>query len=45
MSDTNEYKSAGNQFSKEEEKLWSVLVHAVAIVFEFFAPVLGFLLF
>ena len=29
----------------ENEKMWAVLVHALAIVFEFFAPLIGFLLF
>lgn len=33
------------QFSPEEEKLWSILVHVLAIFFEFFAPLLGYLLF
>lgn len=41
---TNPYAS-NSQFSPEQEKLWSVLVHLLGIFFEFFAPLLGYLLF
>ena len=41
---TNPYAS-NSQFSPEQEKLWSVLVHILGIFFEFFAPLLGYLLF
>jgi uncharacterized Tic20 family protein len=44
MSNQNPYASE-DQMTPEAEKMWAVLVHALAIVFEFFAPLLGYLLF
>lgn len=41
---TNPYASS-SEFTPEQEKLWSVLVHILGIFFEFFAPLLGYLLF
>ena len=44
MKMSNPYASEA-QMTPEAEKMWAVLVHALAIVFEFFAPLLGYLLF
>ncbi len=41
---SNPYE-ANSKFTPDEEKLWSVLVHILGIFFEFFAPMLGYLLF
>ncbi len=41
---TNPYAS-NSEFTPEQEKIWSVLVHILGIFFEFFAPLLGYLLF
>jgi uncharacterized Tic20 family protein len=40
MTNTNPY--ASNNFSPETEKLLAILVHVLAIPFEFFAPVIGY---
>jgi len=44
MSDQNSYSSAPEPFSPDQEKFWAIAVHAFGIVFEFFAPLLGYLL-
>jgi uncharacterized Tic20 family protein len=44
MKMSNPYASEA-PMTPEAEKMWAVLVHALAIVFEFFAPLLGYLLF
>lgn len=44
MSDTNPYAS-DEPMSPQTEKAWSVAVHLLAIPFEFFAPVIGYLVF
>ncbi len=44
MSNQNSYSSAPEPFSPDQEKFWAIAVHAFGIVFEFFAPLLGYLL-
>lgn len=44
MADSNPYAS-GSPMSKEGEKLWAVAGHLLAIPFEFFGPVFGYILF
>ena len=44
MSDNNPYAS-NKPLEPQTEKLLSVLVHLLAIPFEFFAPVIGYLVF
>ena len=44
MTETNPYAN-NSPMTPENEKLWSVAVHLLAIPFEFFAPLLGYLLF
>ena len=44
MSTPNPYAS-NKQMSPETEKVWAIATHLLAIPFEFFAPLLGYLLF
>ena len=39
---TNNNPYASNNFSPETEKLLAILVHVLAMPFEFFAPVIGY---
>ncbi|WP_296630191.1 DUF4870 domain-containing protein [Rhodoluna sp.] len=43
MSD-NDYTTPAEPLSKEGERFWAIAVHALGIVLEFFAPLLGYLL-
>ncbi len=45
MSFEDGYRKPAKRFTKDQEKTWSVVVHAVGIVFEFFGPLVGYLLF
>jgi uncharacterized Tic20 family protein len=40
----NDYSTPGEPMSKESERFWAIAVHALGIPFEFFAPLLGYLL-
>ena len=40
----NDYRTAPATLSKENERFWAIAVHALGIPFEFFAPLLGYLL-
>lgn len=44
MSDNNPYASTA-PMSPENEKAWAIAVHLLAIPFEFFAPLIGYLVF
>lgn len=44
MNETNPYQTPQEPLSPEMQRLLAVAVHAFAIVFEFFAPLLGYLL-
>lgn len=44
MTDNNPYAS-NDPMSKDSEKTWAVAGHLLAIPFEFFAPLIGYLLF
>lgn len=44
MTDSNPYATPQEPLSPELERLWAIAVHAFGIVFEFFAPLLGYLL-
>lgn len=45
MSENNPYAKTGNDMSPESEKAWAIALHLLAIPFEFFAPLLGYLIF
>ena len=40
----NEYATPAEPLSKDAERFWAIAVHAFGIIFEFFAPLLGYLL-
>lgn len=44
MSDQNLYATKPEPLSPDQERLWAIAVHAFGVVFEFFAPLLGYLL-
>lgn len=44
MTQENPYSVPQEPLSPELERLWAIAVHALGIVFEFFAPLLGYLL-
>lgn len=44
MTTNNPYSAPQEPLSPELERLWAIAVHAFGIVFEFFAPLLGYLL-
>jgi uncharacterized protein len=44
MSDQNNYKVIPEPFTPEQERFWAIAVHAFGAIFEFFAPLLGYLL-
>lgn len=44
MSEPSEYANNPQPFSADQERLWAIAVHAFGVVFEFFAPLLGYLL-
>ena len=44
MSDQNIYSNEPAPLSPDQERFWAIAVHAFGIIFEFFAPLLGFLL-
>ncbi|MFM1983877.1 MAG: hypothetical protein RL723_312 [Actinomycetota bacterium] len=44
MSQNNIYSIPQEPLKPEIERLWAIAVHAFGIVFEFFAPLLGYLL-
>lgn len=44
MSETNPYQS-NEPMAPENEKAWAIAVHLLAIPFEFFAPLIGYLVF
>lgn len=44
MNEPNPYQTPQEPLSPELERLWAIAVHAFGIVFEFFAPLLGYLL-
>ncbi len=43
MTESNPYSSS--KLSPEGEKLWAIGIHLLAIPFEFFAPLIGYLVF
>ena len=45
MSDQNNYSGAPAPLTPDQERLWAIAVHAFGVIFEFFAPLLGYLLF
>jgi uncharacterized Tic20 family protein len=44
MSNQNDYSGTPAPFTAGQERLWAIAVHALGVVFEFFAPLLGYLL-
>lgn len=44
MSQSNPYAIPQEPLKPEIERLWAIAIHAFGIVFEFFAPLLGYLL-
>jgi uncharacterized Tic20 family protein len=44
MSDQNKYQVTPEPFTPDQERVWAIAVHAFGVVFEFFAPLLGYLL-
>ena len=43
MSETNPYSTPQEPLTPELQRLWAIAVHALGIVLEFFAPLLGYL--
>ena len=44
MSEQNIYSNSPAPLSPDQERFWAIAVHAFGIIFEFFAPLLGYLL-
>ena len=44
MSKQNDYSVTPAAFTPDQERLWAIAVHAFGVIFEFFAPLLGYLL-
>ncbi len=44
MSNENDYSGTPTAFTPDQERLWAIAVHAFGVIFEFFAPLLGYLL-
>ncbi|MFM6971774.1 MAG: DUF4870 domain-containing protein [Rhodoluna sp.] len=40
----NPYRQPAEPLTKEQERFWAIAVHAFGVIFEFIAPLLGFLL-
>lgn len=40
----NPYRLPAEPLTKEQERFWAIAVHAFGVIFEFIAPLLGFLL-
>lgn len=40
----NPYRQPAEPFSKDQERFWAIAVHAFGVVFEFIAPLLGYLM-
>ena len=44
MSNETNYAADPQPLTSDQERFWSIAVHALGVVFEFFAPLLGYLL-
>lgn len=44
MSNQNDYSGTPKACTPDQERLWAIAVHAFGVIFEFFAPLLGYLL-
>ena len=44
MSESNPYATEPKPFTPDQERFWAIAVHAFGVIFEFFAPLLGYLL-
>jgi uncharacterized Tic20 family protein len=44
MYNENDDSGTPTAFTPDQERLWAIAVHAFGVIFEFFAPLLGYLL-